>query len=245
MSRAAIFLTALMMAPAAAQAPGAAPKPGPKPPAEVPTITVSGRGEARANPDTATVRLGITAQSGSAKPAQEQANAVMQKVIAGVIALGVLRDQIQTAQLTLTPIYAGQRPNIPTEPQIVGYTATNTVSVRLDKMTLIGPVIDAGLAVGANQLEGVHFGLKNEGPLRQRALRLAVGEARGKAQEIAAALDMKIAGVQEVTEGGVFVQPAIYMGRQAMAAQVETGTPVAGGQITINASVTIRYRISR
>jgi uncharacterized protein YggE len=106
-------------------------------------------------------------------------------------------------------------------------------------------VIDAGLKAGANQLEGVQFSLLNDLPPRQQALRLAVEEARSKAQVMADALRVNLVEVMEASESGVSVVPfaeAGLAGVQARALAVET--PVSPGQIQVRANVTLRYRIS-
>lgn len=248
MQRWILTLAGLLWAASAAQAqPPAGARERPAPPgaaAEMPSLTVTGNGEVRAVPDFATVQLGVTRQEETARPAQEQANAVMQRIITAVTGLGVPREKIQTSQLTLHPVHSNLLTNERGELRIVGYRATNTVSVRLEKLSLIAPVIDAGLGAGANQLEGVSFGVKDDLPLRQRALSEAVREARAKATAISNALGVQITGVQEVTEGGVSFRPLV-LGRQAMAMEAGAATPVSPGQITLNATVTIRYRLSR
>ena len=143
----------------------------------------------------------------------------------------------------LTPIYAPRNPDSRDAPRIVAYNATNTISVRLENLSIVGTVIDAGLKAGANQIEGVGFALRNDLPSRQQALKQAVEEARSKAQTMAEALRVNLVEVLEVSEGGVSivdrVEP-VFASRAAAA----TETPVSPGQIEVRASVTIRYRIS-
>jgi uncharacterized protein YggE len=126
----------------------------------------------------------------------------------------------------------------------VSYNATNTVSVRLDNLAIVGNVIDAGLKAGANQLEGVQFRLRNELPSRERALKEAVQEARGKAEAMADALRVNLAEVIEASEGGVSVVPRMQSFAQSSAATERSPTPVSPGEIEIRANVTIRYRIT-
>jgi uncharacterized protein len=212
------------------------------PPPEEPTLTVTGTGEARVTPDEATVRLGVTRQAPTAQAVQEQVNAAMGKIIEAVAGLGVPREQIRTAQITLFPVYAPQRPQAEEEPRIVAYRASNILSVRLQQLPLVGRVIDVGLEAGANQVEGIQFGLRDELAARQEALREAVREARQKAQTMAEALGVRLDRIQSVQEGGVVVQPPFFAGDMAMRAEAAP-TPVLPGQVSVNASVTIRYRI--
>src|SRR5438105_2870938 len=83
--------------------------------------------------------------------------------------LCMMPERIQTARLVLSPVYAPRSPESRDAPRIVAYTASNTVTVRLEDLSLVGPVIDSGLKAGANQLDGVQFALRNELPTRQQA----------------------------------------------------------------------------
>jgi len=208
-----------------------------------PHIAVNGDALIEVAPDHATVRLGIVRQSNTALGAQEQASSIAQEILKAVEKLGVRPERIQTSRLTLFPVYAPQRPEGRDPPRIAAYNASNVVSVDLDNLSLVGSVIDAGLTAGANQLEGVHFSLKNDLPSREQALRQAAAEARRKADAIADALGVRVVGILEVTEGGVSIYPV----RDAAAAMAErtlaAPTPVSPGQIEVRASVVVRYRI--
>jgi uncharacterized protein len=217
-------------------------QPGPPPP-PVPVLVVSGNASVMAVPDQAIVRLGIVRQAASAQAAQEQANVAAREILNAVEKAGVPPNQIQTARLVLTPIYAPRNPDSRDAPRIVAYNATNTISVRLENLSIAGTVIDAGLKAGANQIEGVGFALRNDLPSRQQALKQAVEEARSKAQTMAEALRVNLLEVLEVSEGGVSIvdrAEPVFVSRAAAA----TETPVSPGQIEVRASVTIRYRIS-
>src|SRR6266481_3047573 len=131
-----------------------------------PSLVVTGNARILATPDEATVRLGIVRQAPTAQAAQEQASAAAQEILSAVQKAGAPANQIQTARLVLSPVYAPRNPDSRDAPRIVAYSATNTVSVRLTNLSLIGPVIDAGLKAGANQIEGVGFGLRNDLPSR-------------------------------------------------------------------------------
>jgi uncharacterized protein YggE len=208
-----------------------------------PMLVVTGNARILAVPDEATVRLGIVRQAASAQVAQEQANAAGQEILSAVQKTGVPASQIQTARLVLSPVYAPRNPDSRDAPRIVAYNATNTVSVRLDNLSIIGPVIDAGLKAGANQIEGVVFGLRNDLPSRQQALKQAVDDARSKAQVMADAARVNLVEVFEISEGGVSVFDR-FEGTVGKLAPAAVETPVSPGQIEVRASVTIRYRIS-
>lgn len=219
--------------------------------AEVPILNVQGSAEVRATPDEATVRLGVLAQEPTAREAQAQANEIAAGILAGLEGLDIPESEIQTSELRLSPVYGPPPKPQPTgsepeEPKIVAYRATNVVTVRLDELAKVGPAIDAGLEAGANRLEGVTFGLQDDLPVRQEALRKAVAEAQAKARALAQALDVELGEVLQVNEGGVSVRtPRFSEGMSMMRVEAASvaPTPVAAGQITVTAEVSIRYRI--
>ena len=158
------------------------------------TLTVQGSGEIRVVPDLATVRVGITEQASTAEAAQRDVNTAANDILEAVRALGIEDRHIQTARLTLMPVYSRGRPAAADPPQITAYRASNTVSIRMENLKRVGMVIDAALGAGANQLEGVCFGLKNDLEARADALRSAITEARRKAQAMADALRSRTRG---------------------------------------------------
>jgi len=98
------------------------------------------------------------------------------------------------------------------------------------------------MKAGGNQLQGVHFALRNDLSAREQALKEAVKAASQKAKAISEALDVKIIEVIEVNEGSVSVR---RVQPQRIEASLATATPVSPGQLTVSASVTIRYRIGQ
>jgi hypothetical protein len=227
-----------LAAPLAAQAGSEAKGP------DVPILTVSGSGQARVAPDEATVRLGVVAQAPTAREAQAKVNRAAGAVLDAIRKLGVPAERVQTTGLSLSPQYASGSSGSQ-GPRITGYQASNTVTVGVEDLAKVGPVIDAGLASGANNLDGVDFGLRNDGAARAAALTDAVRSARAKAEALARALKVRLVEIVEVAEGGVSVspQPMPYRGRIAMA-ETMTPTPVSAGEVGVDASVTLRWRIA-
>jgi len=210
-----------------------------------PVLIVSGNAQAEATPDEATVRLGIVRRETTAQAAQDQANRVAQAILSEIAKLGIPATQVRTSRLSLTPIYApGPRSDSREAPRIASYSASNQVSIEVTNLTQIGPIIDAGLRAGSNQVDGILFRLKDDLPLREQALKKAVAEARRKAETMAEALNVRILGIQEVSETGSSVIPRGEGGFVTMAARETAPTPVSPGQVEVNASVTVKYLIA-
>ena len=207
-----------------------------------PTVLVTGRGEVSAKPDRAVVRLGAMAQDEKAAAAQQRVNQLLQQILEKIKGAGVPEERIQTVGLTLNPVYEQQehRPGQLTPP-IIGYQASNTIQVQLDDLTQIGAVIDTALAAGANHLEGVYFELKDDAAHRRNALREAVADAKEKARAVAEASEHRLGEVVEITEGGLdVVRP--FMMQRAMAMGAEA-TPIQPGEVSVEATVSVRYAL--
>lgn len=203
-------------------------------------IVVSGNGETRVDPDLAVVRLGVQGDAKTAQDVQSQLNTIAQKVLDAVRKQGIGDKDIQSGRITLLPIYAPQKAGDTKMPSVISYQAANTLTIRVEDLRKVGPVIDAAIGAGANEVQGISFELKNDLPYRQKSLAIAVSEAKAKAETIAQALGVKLGAIIEVNEGGD-VQPLAYARMSAMANA--PATPVSPGQVSVNASVTIRFRI--
>lgn len=210
-------------------------------PAELPTVSLSGKGTVSVKPDRATVSVGAWHQAETAIEAQSRVNEIIEeatKEIRKVKAEGML---IQTSGLSLSPVYNYQRDK---EPKIIGYRASIMLTVRIDDIDKTGAVIDAAMETGVNQMHGVSFSLKDDSGARREALKKAVQDGRQKAEAIADALGRPIQDLIEVSEQGVSV-PIINRGIESyrtMAAD-SAPTPIEAGEIEVSASVNISYSL--
>ena len=127
----------------------------------------------------------------------------------------------------------------------VGYRANNTVTVTVNDVAKAGQVIDAALSSGATDVNGLSFGLKDAKSVRNTALQMAVQDARSKADAIAAALGVKIVGIQNVKEdGGNFARYEVANARLAkLDGAAMADTPVNAGTVEVNAEVHIDFQI--
>jgi uncharacterized protein YggE len=211
---------------------------------ESPTIVVTGNGDVAAAPDRAAVNLGAVVEAKQAMEAQKQLNQIMQRVVKEIKALGLADEKIRTDRLSLYPVYSNpgrKTDQEPEAPRIVGYRAANTVRVQVDDLDRVGSVIDAGITAGANQLASLSFELRDDGKYRQEALKLAVQEARVKAEAIAAAMGLPLGEVVEIREEGVRTP---YPAERKYAAPASGGTPIQPGQIEVSAGVSIRFKLN-
>lgn len=212
------------------------------------TIRVSGIGEFRAQPDLAMAFFAVETTGETAQDAATQNAERMDRVIQALRAAGVPRDDIQTSDYSLYPEYARENRVSPEAqtPRIVGYRATNQVSVRTRDLAGIGELIDAGLAAGANRLNGVSFQIENSNSAQAEALARAVADARTDAETIASALGVRLGRVLDASTAAQPIMP-LYRARfdtmEAQSAAPPPPTPIEPGMQTVTATASLVYEI--
>lgn len=203
------------------------------------TVTVQGQSEVMVEPDLAVVSLGVVQSAPTAGSAQTRANQTMQTILDAIRQLGIPDKAIQTTRITLSPEYAARRTEAPV---VSGYRASNTLSIRLEDLDLAGRVLDAATNVGGNEIQGIQFDLKDDTAARLQALREAVRSAHAKAEVMAEALGMKLGRVIEIAESNVQIRPVFQATRMM---EQSSAAPVAPGQITVSAQVTLRCALEK
>lgn len=193
-------------------------------------ITVTGEGIVRTVPDRAAFSFGVHTESATAAAALGANGALMDKVIAAVEHAGIAKADIQTQQVSLTPLQSadGRR--------IIGYAADNTIAVTVRDLGSAGSVVDAAVAAGANQVSGPGLSSSDQDALYLRALKAAMADAKAKAEAIASAGGVSLGRVTTVVEGS---SPQVYPGASAGA----KATPIQPGTEEIDATVTVTYAI--
>jgi len=205
------------------------------------TLHVEGTGEVRAEPDEGWVDVAVETRGPTAKAAGEENARRTERVIAALEAAGIPRKDIDTQNFTIFPEYAPPEPN--SEPKLVGYVASNMLSVHVRELARMGDVIDEALAARANRVDGVRFGLSNEDTVRAAALRQAVERAHQQAEVLASALGVQLGPVLDAST--VAEAPRLFTTRMAFEA-VSKGapaTPILPREQTVTAQVKVIYAI--
>lgn len=209
---------------------------------EPPILSVSGSGMVQGAPDQAAITLGVVTRAETAAEAQQE-NAVKATAIRNaLIALGIEDSDVKTEEYNFRPEYSREG----AERVVVGYTASNTMRVRVRNVAIVGDVVDAVLVNGANTIHSLDFSIRDTDALRKRALESAVKDARSKADAIAHALGKSIVGVHHVTENTGMFQPrqSNTMIMKSMDMAMES-TPIDTGTMSLTADVHIEFILSR
>lgn len=207
--------------------------------ADLRTLTMTGQGEVRSAPDQVSVSAGVTSSAATAAAALAANTARMKTVFAALAKLGVPDKNIQTSNFSISPQYSNGANN--ETPRLTGYQVNNQVRVLLTDVTRLGTALDALVGAGANQMNGIDFSIGDPKPLLAQARADAVADARARAETYAKAAGVQLGAVQSITEGGNVVEPPRPLYR--MVAMAAAPVPVAAGEESVSASVTIVWEI--
>lgn len=216
----------------------------------VPTITVSGEGEAVSVPDIATVSFTINNTAPLVKDAQKQVEEKMKKVSDALSELGINSKDIKTETYQVNPKYSYPTvvcitsPCPSASPKLEGYEVSETVTVTIRKTENAGEVL---ALLGKNEvtnIQGPQFSVENTDKLIATARAIAVEKAKEKAKDTAKSLGVSLSEIRSYSEGsngGGYPYPTMYT-KSSDVGSLERVT-LSPGESKVKVSVTLVYSL--
>jgi uncharacterized protein YggE len=207
---------------------------------QVRSISVSGTGRVKAEPDIANVSVGVTTQGKDAGEASRKNASAMDAVIKALLDMGIAESDIQTTSLSLSPTYDWDD----NPPNIVGWQASNMVNITVRDIESVGDVVDAATKAGATNVNGISFRVEDPTQAEAEARAAAVAAAESKAKQLAVAAGVNIVEVLTISESGGQAPQPIYLARsEASFDTAAASTPVLPGEVELSISVFMQYEI--
>ncbi|MGI9486823.1 MAG: SIMPL domain-containing protein [Geminicoccaceae bacterium] len=200
-------------------------------------ITVTGRAEAQAVPDIATMSIGVETEAKTPGEALTENAERMTAVMSRLENAGIAKKDMRTSQLGIWPVFAEH----PQPEKTVGYRASNQLTVTIRDIDRLGSILDKAVADGANSVNGPTFSIADPEPLLIAAREAAVRDAIAKAERYASAADVELGPVISIDEAG---GGGPVFARQMRAESMDAFSPIAPGETTIAASVTMTFAIN-
>ena len=207
------------------------------------TLSLQAYGETKVVPDEATITLGVQTEAPVAAQAMAENAARMTEVTAALHRAGVPDRDIQTSNLSLSAqyVYAANEPA-----KLTGYQASNDVTITVEDLARLGPAVDAVTAAGANQINGISFGLRDSSAAEDQARLAAVKALRAKAELYAGATGYRVARLINLAEGGGYEPGPVRPMMMAAQARVQgVPTTVSSGELTVRIDLTGLYELAK
>ena len=193
-------------------------------------------------PDIATLSAGVVVQAADANAAMRANAAQMNKVMAAIKAAGIADRDVQTSGVSLYPQYRYVE-NQP--PAITGYQASNTVNVKVRDMSRLAATLDALAASGANQINGPTFEIDQPEDAYDEARVAALAKAQARAKTYADALGLRVRKIVSIQEGGAQQPGPVPMRMKSAMSGAADDTPIAPGENTLSATVSVVFELGR
>jgi uncharacterized protein YggE len=204
------------------------------------SITVSGYDSVIVSPTIADVTIGVTTTNKDVTIAQSDNAKKMDAVYKALYALGIPKDKIKTTSYYINPRYD----YLETGTVLVGYDVSNYIQVTVTDLKKISNVIDVTVKQGINQANSITFNITDEQrqALYLKALEKAVANAKSKATALSKAAGVTISKPAQIIENSSSVSvPMPYYDKAMLGAADATSTPITGGEMKVEASITMVY----
>lgn len=211
-----------------------------------PRIVVAGQGSVDVAPDMAVLTLTVTRTAETARAALTANSSAMTEVLTVMQAKGIAERDLQTSNFSIRPkyVYPSRKSSGEGEPpRIVGYTVSNSLSVRVRDISKVGAVLDQSVSLGVNEGGNILFTNDDPSVPMAQARTRAVQDAIARAGTLAEAAGVKTGKLLEISEQSYNSGP-MPIGRAEMAiSRAADAVPVATGEnsykVTVNASFAI------
>jgi uncharacterized protein YggE len=209
------------------------------PPDRFGQIAVTGIGRVPVEPDLADLRLGVFTTRPTVEAARAASAATMTAILAALDAADVSRRDVQTALLSVQPLYDYRDGRAPT---LTGYQLADVVAVTVRDIARVASVIDGALQAGATSLDGLSFRVADASAPEREARLAAMAAARDRADDLAGAAGLTIVGVGDIVEDGACRPPMPLAKGERMALAADLATPVEAGSLEVVVRVSVTYR---
>lgn len=220
------------------------------------TITLTGHGEVQAVPDIATIYFTIQRSKATQVESSNEVNTKTKEVLDFLKINNVAEKDIKTENYSSYPKYSSPAPcplyypidgNMPpcrSESKIIGYTVSQSITVKIRKIDEVSKIIDGINKIGVTNMSGPTLAIDDEEALKMQARKKAIEDAKYKAKVLTKDLGVRLGRLASFNESGN------YYGMMYKSASVEMDSmktsqraQIPKGENTISIDVTIVYEI--
>ncbi|MSU55127.1 MAG: DUF541 domain-containing protein [Candidatus Taylorbacteria bacterium] len=212
------------------------------------TITVSGKGEEVVKPDIATFNFGIQQESLVVGEAQNKVSKTENEILAFLKNGGVSTDDVKVSGYNIYPRYDYVKTNdVGGGKQVLAtYVVSETVEVKVRKLSDAGKLIGSLGTQGATNLSGLSFSIDKQEVVMKVAQGKAIQDAKGKAEKLAKDLGVSLVRIVSFSENGGGYTPQVYytktMGASSPRDSASPELPSGTSKITSEVSLTYEIR---
>ncbi len=203
------------------------------------TLAIDGTGVALVTPDVATMSIEVRSSASTRRRARLHANQRTRHVLSALAAKGIPRAKITTTGISMSRTKNRRHKTV--------YNARNAIDVRILDVAKVGPIVDAVTRAGADGIDGPFFSFSDPSAGRAEATRLALADARRRADDAAAAVGQRVTGIRSIVIDPAESPASASAGLAKTSAPAFTDaepTQVSPGRQEVSATVEVVYTIA-
>ena len=214
--------------------------------ADVPlrSVSVTGSGEVKAQPDMAYVTLGVEARRPTLAEARTEGNATVERLLALTRELQIEPKFVDSTRLQVQPDYRWDEKE--SRQVLLGYIVSRQVDVELHDLDRLGTLLEKSVSAGVNQVGGARLDSSRRKELERAALTQAVDDARLNADALARAAGARLGPVLSLSTTGtmpvpMYAQKAMSVAAAPMADAAEQS--YQSSEMKFTASVSAQFEL--
>lgn len=203
----------------------------------IPLINVSGEGKIKVVPDQATILATVETKGNNAKDVKKQNDIQMEAVLKLVKSMNLAPSDYKTKRVSLNPQYDYEKKKH-------SYNATQTIEILLRDLSKYDELMDGLVDEGINRIDNVTFQSSKMAEYQSEARKLAIKEAKMKAEDYVSVLKQKVGPAFTITDNSQTYYPRPMFAAMKTMESSDMSAPretLAAGEINITANVTVSF----
>ena len=201
-----------------------------------PQISISGEGKIKVVPDQVFISIAVETKGTNATDVKKQNDVTIEKVLQFITKFKVPKSDVQTKSISLNPQYDYEKKKR-------NYNATQTIEILLKNITQYDSLMEGLVDAGINRINGVEFKTSKLIEYQSEARKLAMKEAKSKAEDYVSVLGQKVGKAVTITDNtqNYYPQPMYALKSMALDQAEAPRETLAIGEIIISASVNVSF----
>lgn len=166
---------------------------------EKPHIIISGRGFVERMPDYAEIDLSVYKTTDTLKSSKDYVDKITQQVLDCALVLGVNFKDIKASKIHAQPNYQWAKD----EQKYLGEKVSRSVTLVLRDLDQYSALVQALIDAGVTELDSVQLMFNDRNAIAREAMKIAIDDARKKAEVIALQFGVGVGEVYKVSEKAI------------------------------------------
>ena len=214
----------------------------------IPQLTVRGNATLQVPADQLQMQVGVTSEAKTVKQALDENTKKIHAIEQVFKKIGLSRKEYKTGRFQIQPRWSTRPPKYhgDWQAEIIGYRVNNHFSIKTRQIALGGKIIESCTRAGANTIGSIIFNLASPQRYRSQAITAATGNARADANALAAAAELRLGEVLNISLDDATSTPLRSRSMAFSAEMAKSTAPslnLSPGEVTVRARVTITYKV--